>query len=55
MLTGSLGTALGLIFAGLSKRIWQLYLAQGILFGFSLGWVFIPAVPLMGQWFDKRR
>ncbi|KAF8461808.1 major facilitator superfamily domain-containing protein [Gautieria morchelliformis] len=43
------------IFAGLSTRIWALFLTQGVLFGMGLGFLWIPAFPLTNQWFSKRR
>lgn len=55
MTVGLVCTTLGQVFAGLSYRIWQLYLSQGILFGLGVGCVFIPAIPILGQWFNKRR
>lgn len=55
MAIGTLGVALGQVFAGLSKEIWQLFLAQGVLFGSSMGFVFVPALPILGQWFHRRR
>lgn len=31
--------------ASFSTRIWQLYLSQGILLGFGIGFTYIPALP----------
>lgn len=55
MTIGLIGTTLGQVFAGLSQQIWQLYLSQGLLFGIGVGCIFIPSIPILGQWFDKRR
>lgn len=55
MVAGTFGVALGQIFAGLSNQIWHLFLAQGVLFGSSMGFVFVPALPILGQWFTRRR
>ncbi|KAF8461805.1 major facilitator superfamily domain-containing protein [Gautieria morchelliformis] len=43
------------VFAGLSTRIWELFLTQGIMFGMGLGFLWIPALPLTNQWFSKKR
>jgi MFS family permease len=47
--------AAGYISASFAKRIWQLYLSQGILVGFGVGFIYIPSIPILSQWFDKRR
>lgn len=41
--------------ASFSTRIWQLYLSQGILLGFGLGFTYVPSVAILSQWFQKRR
>ncbi|RPA75383.1 major facilitator superfamily protein [Ascobolus immersus RN42] len=46
---------LGWILASFCKRIWQLYLTQGILIGLGLGFIFIPSIAVMSQWFSKKR
>lgn len=43
------------IFAGLSTKIWQLFLTQGVMFGLGLGLIFVPTVPLGNEWFSKKR
>ena len=45
----------GFIAASFAKRIWQLYLSQGVLIGLGLGAIFIPSVQVLPQWFLKRR
>ena len=52
---GALLTGLGLIFAGLSHKIWQLFLTQGVMFGLGIGLIFIPTLPLISQWFSSKR
>lgn len=41
--------------ASCSTRIWHLYLSQGILLGFGLGFTYIPNIAILSQWFQKRR
>lgn len=38
-----------------STRIWQLYLSQGILLGFGVGYTYIPSILILSRWFQKRR
>ena len=41
--------------ASFAREIWQLYLAQGILVGIGVGFLFIPSVAVTSQWFDNKR
>src|SRR4051812_36937144 len=45
----------GFVLASFAKRIWHLYLTQGVLVGLGLGFLFIPSVQVTSQWFEKRR
>ncbi|KAL7410704.1 major facilitator superfamily domain-containing protein [Mrakia frigida] len=36
-------------------QLWQLYLAQGVLVGLGMSWLFIIPLGCVSQWFDKRR
>ncbi|EMC97430.1 hypothetical protein BAUCODRAFT_121883 [Baudoinia panamericana UAMH 10762] len=45
----------GYITAGFATRIWHLYLTQGILVGLGIGFIYIPSLPILSQWFDARR
>lgn len=55
MLLGLGFLATGYVSASFSKRIWQLYLSQGILVGFGVGLIYIPSIAIVSQWFDKKR
>jgi len=44
-----------LLGASWSTEIWQLFLSQGICFGWGMGFLFIASVGLIPQWFNKRR
>ncbi|KAL7268286.1 hypothetical protein RUND412_009094 [Rhizina undulata] len=44
-----------LVAASFSKEIWHLFLAQGVLFGMGMGFLFTGSVGIISQWFTKRR
>jgi MFS family permease len=46
---------LGLMCASWATEIWQLFLTQGVAFGFGMGFLFIASVGVVPQWFDRRR
>ncbi|BFZ54270.1 hypothetical protein PYCC9005_001303 [Savitreella phatthalungensis] len=45
----------GLLAASFAKTVWQLYLSQAVMFGIGAGTLYIVAVSVPGQWFDKRK
>ncbi|KAK5999311.1 hypothetical protein QM012_005586 [Aureobasidium pullulans] len=45
----------GYITAGFTKYIWQLYLSQGLLVGIGIGFIYVPSLPVLSQWFQSRR
>lgn len=55
ILTGCVFQFVGIMLAAFSKKIWQLYLTQGLLISFGLAFVCIPANSLLPQWFRKKR
>ncbi|KAH3661293.1 hypothetical protein OGAPHI_006700 [Ogataea philodendri] len=55
MLSGVVLQSAGYLLASFSKKLWQLYLTQGVLVGFGFALVFNPAIVIFPQWFDKRR
>lgn len=55
MLFGVVAEALSLILAGWATKIWHLFLTQGILFGIGMGFLFVPSVGIVPQWFTTRR
>ena len=55
MLAGAVLLAGGYIAASFARRIWQLYLSQGVLVGFGVGFISIPSIAVLSQWFEKRR
>ena len=46
---------LALIGASFSVKIWQLFLSQGLCFGWGMGFLFVGTVGVVPQWFTKRR
>ncbi|THV50228.1 hypothetical protein BGAL_0159g00130 [Botrytis galanthina] len=44
-----------LLGASWSTEIWQLFLSQGLCFGFGMGMQFSATVGIILQWFDRRR
>lgn len=55
MLIGIALQTLGFICASFVHRVWQLYLTQGILVGLGIGFIFVPATPILSQWFSTKR
>ncbi len=55
ILTGCAFQFCGIMLAAFSKKIWQLYLTQGLLISFGLAFVCIPANTLLPQWFREKR
>jgi MFS family permease len=45
----------GFLAASFATLIWHLYLTQGILVGFGVGFTYIPSIAILSQWFSKRR
>lgn len=56
--TLAIGIALqfaGLMGASWTSEIWQLFLSQGVAFGFGMGFLFVASVGVVPQWFSRRR
>jgi MFS family permease len=45
----------GFIAASFAKEVWQLFLTQGLLVGIGCGLIYVPTLPIVSQWFGKRR
>ena len=52
---GVLSLAGGFISASFAIKAWQLYLSQGVLVGFGVGFIYIPSIAILSQWFSKKR
>ncbi|POR36109.1 Putative transporter MCH2 [Tolypocladium paradoxum] len=55
MLCGVVMEAASLICASFASKIWHLFLTQGVLFGMGMGFLFVPSVGVVPQWFSTRR
>jgi predicted MFS family arabinose efflux permease len=55
MFVGMVLQCSGFISASFATRIWQLHISQGVLIGLGIGFLYIPALPILSQWFVGRR
>ncbi|KAF2496159.1 hypothetical protein BU16DRAFT_560993 [Lophium mytilinum] len=55
LLLGVFFEALSLIGASFADKIWQLFLSQGVCFGWGMGFLFVGSVSVVPQWFTTRR
>ena len=55
LLLGVFLEVLALIGASFTHRIWQLFLSQGLCFGFGMGFLFVGSVGILPQWFTTKR
>jgi predicted MFS family arabinose efflux permease len=55
MLAGLVFQNGGFIAASFATRIWQLHISQGVLIGCGIGFLYIPSLPILSQWFAQRR
>ncbi|KAL3229725.1 putative transporter ESBP6 [Nakaseomyces bracarensis] len=55
MLLGDAVLLAGFLLASFSKKIWQLYLTQGVMAGCSIAMVCVPATVVLPGWFLKKR
>ena len=55
LLIGVVLETLALIGASFTHRMWQLFLTQGLCFGYGMGFLFVGSVGIIPQWFTKRR
>jgi len=44
-----------LMMASFAKRLWQLYLTQGLLQSFGLAFIYLPTMTILPQWFKYKR
>lgn len=55
MLIGAVMFGGGYISASFATRIWHLYLSQGTLVGLGVGFIYVPSIAVLSQWFARRR
>lgn len=44
-----------LIGASFATQVWHLFLSQGVAFAWGSSFLYVGAIPIVPQWFDKRR
>lgn len=52
---GSVSIIVGMLITGLCSQLWQLILAQGALVGLGSGFLFLPSIAVLPQYFEKKR
>ncbi|KAF8933676.1 hypothetical protein BGZ52_007039 [Haplosporangium bisporale] len=52
---GALIMGASLLATSFSTKVWQLYIFQGVLYGFGASLAFFPSLSLPSQWFKRRR
>lgn len=55
MFVGVVALAGGFIAASFASKAWHLYLCQGVLVGVGVGFIYIPSIAILSQWFSKKR
>ena len=45
----------GFIAASFATKTWHLYITQGVMVGIGVGFIYIPSIAILPQWFQKRR
>ena len=55
LLIGVFFETISLIGASFAREIWQLFLSQGVCFGWGMGFLFVGSVGVVPQWFTTRR
>ena len=55
MISGATLITSGFVAASFAHEVWALYLSQGALVGFGVGFVAIPTIAILPQWFEKKR
>lgn len=55
MIAGLVFESGGFIAASFATRIWQLHISQGVLIGCGIGCLYIPSLPILSQWFVRKR
>lgn len=55
LMTGVVLETVALVGASFTHQIWQLFLSQGLCFGFGMGFLFVGSVGIVPQWFSAKR
>ncbi|KAL6718165.1 hypothetical protein ACLMJK_004253 [Lecanora helva] len=54
MIVGAALMSAGFVAASFSSKVWELYLSQGAMVGLGVGFIWIPSMAILPQWFDKK-
>ena len=55
MFLGVFALSSGFIAASFATETWHLYISQGMMVGIGIGFIYIPTIAILPQWFVKRR
>lgn len=55
MFLGTIFISGGLIAASFAKQFWSLIITQGLMIGIGVGFLYVSTVPVVSQWFLKKR
>ncbi|KAL8708139.1 MAG: hypothetical protein Q9220_006900 [cf. Caloplaca sp. 1 TL-2023] len=55
MFVGVCSLSAGFVTASFATETWQLYISQGVMVGIGVGFLYIPSIAILSQWFQKRR
>ena len=55
LIGGSILQCGGYVAASFATKIWQLYLSQGLLVGCGIGFIILPSMAILSQWFSRKR
>jgi nitrate/nitrite transporter NarK len=55
MLLGAAIIGGGFVSASFASRIWHLYLTQGVMVGLGVGFLYVPGINILSQWFSSKR
>ena len=55
LFAGSIIQCSGYVAASFATKISHLYLSQGLLVGCGIGFIIIPSMAILSQWFSRRR
>lgn len=55
LVSGYFMTVFGVFMTSICKNYWQLFLAQGVLTGSGMGFLFLPGVAIVSQYFSTKK
>nr|QFR37154.1 MFS transporter [Cyberlindnera americana] len=55
IIIGAVFQFVGLMLCAFSTKLWEIYCTQGLLIGFGLAFISMPAMTIIPQWFRKKR